>query len=49
MLVNHKQFETLNGPFLNRNAMRGHTAILLWTLVGSTGLVLATYLARLIS
>ncbi|MEO1380208.1 MAG: hypothetical protein AAFU69_07610 [Pseudomonadota bacterium] len=49
MLVDHKQFETLNGPILNRDAMTGHTAILVWTLIGSVGLVLATYLVRLVS
>ena len=49
MLVDHKQFETLNGPILNRDAMTGHTAILVWTLIGSAGLVLATYLVRLVS
>ena len=49
MLVDLKQFETLNGPILNRDAMTGHTAILVWTLIGSVGLVLATYLVRLVS
>lgn len=48
MLVNHKQFESLNGPILDRNAMYGHTRVLLWTVGASLGLVALTYVARLL-
>ena len=49
MLVNHKQFDTLNGPMLDRSEMQGHTSVLLWTVAASIGLVALTYMVRLLS
>lgn len=48
MIVNYKQFDTLNGPMLDRSEMHGHTSVLLWTVAASLGLVALTYLVRIL-